>query len=49
MRDALAYLVCFQITVNHIHIAHRQQLTHNTLWRIWEAIDVIEMLDKFFR
>ena len=26
MRDALAYLVCFQITVNHIHIAHRQPI-----------------------
>ena len=26
MRDALAYLVCFQITVNHVHIAHCQQL-----------------------
>ena len=29
MRDAFAYLVCFQITVNHIHIAHSQQLTQN--------------------
>ena len=26
MRYALAYLVCFQIMVNHIHIAHSQQL-----------------------
>ena len=26
MRYALAYLVCFQITVNHVHIAHCQQL-----------------------
>ena len=27
MRYALAYLVCFQITVNHVHIASCQQLT----------------------
>ncbi len=26
MRYALAYLVCFQITVNHVHIASCQQL-----------------------
>ena len=26
MRYALAYLVCFQITVNHVHIAHCLQL-----------------------
>ena len=26
MRYAFAYLVCFQITVNHVHIAHCQQL-----------------------
>ena len=26
MRYALAYLVCFQITVNHVYIAHCQQL-----------------------
>ena len=26
MRYALAYLVCFQITVNHVHIAHCHQL-----------------------
>ena len=26
MRYALAYLVCFQITVNHVHIARCQQL-----------------------
>ena len=26
MRYALVYLVCFQITVNHVHIASCQQL-----------------------
>ena len=26
MRYALVHLVCFQITVNHVHIAHCQQL-----------------------
>ena len=45
MQDALTYLVCFQITVNHIHIAHRQQLTQNPWWRIWVAIAVLEILE----
>lgn len=48
MWDALTYLVCFQITVNHIHIAHRQQLTQNPWWRMRVAIAVLEMLDEFF-
>ncbi len=26
MRYALAYLVCFQITINHVHIGRCQQL-----------------------
>ena len=31
MRYALAYLVCFQITVNHVHIASCQQLIDSVI------------------
>ena len=45
MRYALAYLVCFQIMVNHVHIAHSQQLIDSVI-NIYIQKEQLTLLDE---
>ena len=45
MRYALVHLVCFQITVNHVHIAHCQQLIECVI-NLYIQKEQLALLDK---